>query len=133
MTTLSVRSASAWDRGLFMAGALLSLISAVAMASAAATLNPRLAVRHDVWIAIGIAASLVVARTNYRRLTDAAAIAYGVSLSTLVLVLVAGTVRLGATRWLSVFGVSLQPSELAKVTTIWLLARYLAGQPRPLP
>jgi len=36
-------------------------------------------------------------------------------------------------RWLTVFGVSVQPSELAKLATACILARALAGQPSPLP
>jgi rod shape determining protein RodA len=122
-----------WDWGLFVPAVGLVLISGVAMASAAATLNPRLAVRHDLWILVGILGSIVVARTDYRSWSGAVWPAYAASLCALGLVLVAGAVRLGATRWLSVMGVSFQPSELAKLTTVWLLARYLAGQPTPLP
>ncbi len=129
----SLSSAQPWDRGLFIAAAVLALFSILVMASAAATVNSDLAVRHGIWVGIGLVVSLGVARTNYRRWTDFAAIAYGVSVVTLALVLVAGAVRLGATRWLSIFGLSVQPSELAKLTTTWLLARYLAGQPHPLP
>ena len=119
--------------GLLLAAAGLTLISLVAMASAAATINPGLAVRHAVWAAIGIGVSLGVANTDYRRWTDLAWIAYGLSVIALAVVLLAGSMRLGAARWLSVFGLSLQPSELAKLTTVWLLARYLGGQPSPLP
>ena len=103
------------------------------MASAASTLNPSLATRHMIWILIGMLTCVVVASANYRRWSDFTEIAYGMSLAALVLVLVAGTVRLGATRWLSLLGLSVQPSEIAKLTTIWLLARYFAGRPTPLP
>ena len=131
--TIRLESAYRWDRWLFACALGLSLASALAMASAAVTLDPLLAVRHDCWIVIGILASWGVAQTNYRRWMDAAPAAYVASLLALSLVLIAGTVRLGATRWLSVFGLSVQPSELVKLTTIWLLARVLAGQPQPLP
>ena len=127
------RSFEHWDWGLWLSAAGLTLCSGVAMASAAATLNPALAVRHGLWILAGMVISCVVAGLNYRRWTDVAWIAYALSLLALILVLLAGAVRLGATRWLSIFGLSIQPSELAKLTTIWLLARSLAGQPTPLP
>ena len=133
MMRVSLSPSRTWDRGLFLSAALLSLFSGMAMASAAATVYAGLAFRHVTWIVIGMLVSLGVARTNYRRWMDAAALAYGVSLGALALVLVAGTVRLGATRWLSVLGLSIQPSELAKLTTTWLLARALAGCPTPLP
>ena len=129
----ALRSARLWDHGLFAAALGLALMSGVTMVSAAATLNPTLAVRHAVWIGLGLLTSLGVARTNYRRWTDLAGIMYGLGMLLLMLVPVAGAVRLGAARWLSVFGFSLQPSEFVKVTTVCLLARYLAGQPSPLP
>jgi rod shape determining protein RodA len=122
-----------WDWGLFLAAVGLVIVSSAAMVSAAATLNPRLAVRHTLWIAVGILGSIGVARINYRQWSAAVWPAYALSLLALGLVLAAGAVRLGATRWLSILGVSFQPSELAKLTTVLLLARYLAGQPVPLP
>jgi rod shape determining protein RodA len=130
---MDLRSLRVWDRALFLAALGLALISGIAMVSAAATLNPTLAVRHVTWIVIGFLASLGVARMNYRRWTDLAWLTYGISVLALALVLLAGVVRLGATRWLSIFGLSIQPSELGKLTTIWLLARYLAGAPARLP
>lgn len=122
-----------WDRGLFASAAALTLIGAVAMASAGTTVQPDLALRHAVWIGIGLLGCAGIARTNAHQWMDLAAIAYGVSLALLGLVYVAGVVRLGATRWLSVSGLSIQPSELAKLTTTLLLARYVAGQPSPFP
>lgn len=123
----------AWQDPLLVASVGLTVVGAFAMASAAATINPTLSVRHDAWILVGVVSCLGIAATNYRRWMDLAAIAYVLSVGLLVLVLLAGTVRLGATRWLSLFGLSLQPSELAKLSTVWLLARYVAGQPTPLP
>ncbi|PIQ84803.1 MAG: rod shape-determining protein RodA [Candidatus Omnitrophica bacterium CG11_big_fil_rev_8_21_14_0_20_63_9] len=121
------------DRSLWLAGLGLTLISAAAMASATATEAPELARRHLVWIVLGILSAVLTARINYRRWLDLAVPAYVASVIALIVVLAAGAVRLGATRWLSVFGVSVQPSEVAKLTSILMLARYLSGQPRPLP
>jgi len=130
-TTLAPRLK--WDLRLFASAAALTLIGAMAMASAGTTVHPTLAVRHAIWIGIGVAACVGIARTDAHRWMDLAAVAYGVSLALLGLVSVAGAMRLGATRWLSVSGLSLQPSEAAKLATTLLLARYLAGQPNPLP
>lgn len=117
---------------LLVAAAGLSVMGGLAMASAASTVNPILAVRHGVWITAGLIACFAMVQVNVRRLTAFAWIAYGISLLALLLVPVAGAMRLGATRWLSIFGLSIQPSELAKLTTTWLLAQYLSGQPTPL-
>jgi rod shape determining protein RodA len=122
-----------FDVALVLPALALAGFSALTMVSAAASLNPALAVRHAGWIAAGVVASLVVAGLEYRRWSDVAGIVYVGVLCSLAVVLAAGAVRLGATRWLSLFGVSLQPSEPMKLAVIWLLARYLSGQPAPLP
>ena len=121
------------DQRLFGAGAVIVLAGTIAMVSAARTLNPSLAIRHAVYSLLGMAVFFAASRVSYRRWTDMAIIMYGLAVATLLLVEVAGATRLGATRWLSVFGVSLQPSELAKCSLTLLLAQYLAGQPVPLP
>ena len=122
-----------WDRRLWAAGIALVAVSGIAMASAASTVNSVLAVRHVMWTAVGILLSVAVANSSYRRWTDWAGLAYGASLVALLVVLLAGAMRLGAARWLSLFGFSLQPSELMKLATLLALTRYLAGQPLPLP
>lgn len=121
------------DIALALPALALAGFSALTMVSAAASLNPALAVRHGGWIVLGVAGSLALGRLEYRRWSDVAGIVYAMVLCSLAVVLAAGAVRLGATRWLSLFGISLQPSEPMKLAVIWLLARYLSGQPAPLP
>ncbi len=122
-----------WEWRLLAAAVALSLMGALAMVSAASMLNPALAWRHAIWIGLGVLLSLAAAYTNYRQWSAFSVVLYGVSVISLMLVLAVGHTRLGATRWLSVLGLSLQPSELAKFALVWLLARYVAGQPSPLP
>ena len=126
-------SLRAWDWHLLGAALGLTVVSVITITSASARLNPVLAWRQLTWALIGIGACLAVARMPISRWTELAGLAYGLGVILLVLVCIAGTTKLGATRWLSVFGLSLQPTELVKLGTVWLLARYLAGQPTPLP
>ncbi len=121
------------DWGLLGAAFVLVLASSVAMASTSATLRVPLATRHAWWIVLGVLACAGASATDYRRWIDWAWVVYAGSLLLLALVLLAGTMRLGATRWLSLFGLSLQPSEPAKFALICVLARWFAGQPAPLP
>ena len=82
-------------------------------------------------LAFSIAGFLIMfllSRVDYRNFYDLAYIFYGVTLFLLVLVLVSGRHALGATRWFSLFGISFQPSELAKFSLILVLARYFAGR-----
>lgn len=51
-------------------------------------------------------------------------VAYLISLALLVLVDVAGSVGMGAQRWIDLGFMRLQPSELAKITLVMLLASY---------
>jgi rod shape determining protein RodA len=130
---ISSRISRAIDFGMLAPALGLTAAGGVAMVSAAATLNPALAGRHAAWIVISLVLSLAISRADYRRWSDFSGPVYALALLALVIVLAAGAVRLGATRWLSIFGMSLQPSEPMKLATIRVLARYLAGQPTPLP
>ncbi len=122
-----------WDWWLFFAGLLLCLIGLVAMRSAAETLNRSLFIKQATWFLIGIAISWVVASVPYPRWIDVGVMLFPVAVVALVVVMIAGTVKLGAARWITVFGFSLQPSELAKLTSACWLARYLSGHSYPVP
>ncbi|MBF0532829.1 MAG: rod shape-determining protein RodA [Candidatus Omnitrophica bacterium] len=76
---------------------------------------------------LGIGLLLFLRRFDYRRFTDAAYIFYGVNVALLLAVLLIGRHALGARRWFEVAGVSFQPSELMKLSLIFLLARYWSG------
>ena len=121
------------DRVLFGVVAGLSLIGLMALRSAAATLDPSLVTKQALWVGLGVLASLAAASIPYTRWLDLSPVFYALVVILLVLVEVAGTVKLGAARWLTVFGFSLQPSELAKLASACWLARALANRPVPLP
>ncbi|MCS6771117.1 MAG: rod shape-determining protein RodA [Kiritimatiellae bacterium] len=82
--------------------------------------------RQLVWVVLGMGVMLALAAADYRRVAAVAPVLYGASLLLLALVLGFGRTMYGATRWLNVFGIYLQPSEFAKIASILLLARYLA-------
>lgn len=82
-------------------------------------------VRQMVWAVIGLSALLIIANINYRKLVETSYILYAINLLLLVLVLFLGKVQLGAQRWLQLGNFVFQPSELAKVVIILLLAKYL--------
>lgn len=82
--------------------------------------------RQLAWVALGVAAMLVLSRINYHTLLDNAPWLYLAGLAGLVLVLLMGETRFGATRWLRVGGVELQVSELVKLIIIIVLARYFS-------
>ena len=118
--------------GPLAAAMLLSLIGLATIHSASAELPVDHLPKQALWLAVGVTAMLVVFGIGYHRLLALAPIFYALAIGLLVLVLVIGHDRGGARSWIQVGPLSFQPSELAKLATVLLLARYLAGVKRAL-
>lgn len=93
--------------------------------------NPDPAIRdlykkQIVWVVIGCVCYAAFALIDYRSLRKVSWWAYGGGLALLIAVLAFGSKVNGARRWLMLLGVSVQPSEVAKVATILVLARRLS-------
>ncbi|MFZ7112803.1 MAG: rod shape-determining protein RodA [Desulfatiglandales bacterium] len=76
------------------------------------------------WFLIGFAVLLGMTTFNYRVLERLAYPLYIVSLALLLLVFIIGETRSGSQRWLSLGGIAFQPSELAKMALIIVLAKF---------
>jgi rod shape determining protein RodA len=105
----------------------LAVIGVVTIHSAASELEQDYAARQTAWVALGIVAALLVFTVaDYRALLKMAPTIYGLALVLLLAVLAFGKVGGGARRWLEFGTFHVQPSEVAKIATALLLARYLA-------
>jgi rod shape determining protein RodA len=82
------------------------------------------ALRQLSWVALGLVSMFVAFAVDYRRLERWVYLTYGVSLVLLLLVPILGSFGGGARRWIDLGFFSLQPSELAKVALLLVLARY---------
>ena len=129
------------DRPLLLAVAALILPGIATLYSAGQTDFPTIAAgiwqRQMVWIAIGMVGAAVIFRVPYRLLEWLTPLLYGASIALLLATLVFGTgagTAAGTKSWIAIAGIRLgQPAELAKLATILMLARHLAGrrnQPR---
>ncbi len=78
-----------------------------------------------VWFGLALGAAAFVAGLHYRVYDSLSWPFYGFSLLLLVLVLFVGTKIMGARRWLDLGPMHLQPSELAKIATTFVLARFM--------
>lgn len=81
--------------------------------------------RQILWAVAGIVCYLLFAATDYRSLRRWSWSIYAGCLLLLVAVLLVGTVREGAQRWLTILNFDIQPSEPAKLALIIILARRL--------
>ncbi|MBU8933564.1 MAG: rod shape-determining protein RodA [candidate division Zixibacteria bacterium] len=82
--------------------------------------------RQLIWLAIAIVVFAVVVHLPLRLFDVTAYLLYGVMLAALVAVLFVGSTRMGASRWFSFGPINLAPSDLAKLTLVFALARFFA-------
>lgn len=76
------------------------------------------------WCVLAFGAAWVVAAIHYRLYDSLAWPMYAIALVLLVAVLAVGTSKMGAKRWIEIGPMQFQPSELAKIATTFVLARF---------
>ena len=81
--------------------------------------------QHVIMAYIGSLMIYLLAQLPLQDLRKYIGIIYFLTIITLLYVNFSGTSALGAQRWLSVFGLNIQPSEFAKITLILVLASLL--------
>jgi rod shape determining protein RodA len=84
------------------------------------------------WFGLGLLIVIGICLFDYRHLEYLGYPAYAVVLFLLIAVLAVGRTSMGATRWLSLGGFSLQPSEVMKIVIIIVLAKYFSARATPL-
>jgi rod shape determining protein RodA len=127
------------DRNLILVTLGLMLFGLATLYSAGQTDVPTRAAgvwhRQLVWFGIGIVASWIVYNVSMRVLEWLAPALYAFSIVLLAIVLMVGTgagTAESSHSWLSVGGHQVgQPSELAKVATVLMLARFLSSRKEP--
>jgi rod shape determining protein RodA len=86
--------------------------------------------RQIIFVIIAIVAMAVVMWMDYVQLRGSAELFYAITILLLVLVLVTGAVKGGARLSFDVGPIAVQPSELAKVSTLLFLCGFLADDDR---
>jgi rod shape determining protein RodA len=108
---------------------LLSLISVLEIKSA--TLHTKFHGfdhKQIQFLAVGLVLMFIVSLIDYHRLIDIIHWVYGISILSLIAVLVVGTKVLGGRRWIKFpGGIHFQPSEWVKLVLILAVARYFWG------
>ena len=124
------------DRNLVLASLGLMMFGLATLYSAGQTDVPTRAAgvwhRQFVWLGVGVIACGVIYNISLRVLEWLAPALYGFSILLLGLVLIVGTgagTAESSHSWLSIGGHQIgQPSELAKVATVLMLARFLSSR-----
>ena len=82
--------------------------------------------RQTLWLSVGIGAMLLCSRVPPVRLWRLALPLYFISLALLALVPIIGSEAGGATRWITIGPLTLQPSEISKTALVLLLSYYFS-------
>jgi len=113
--------------GVLVAALLLAVVGLLTVHSASAEMEIDYLPRQLLRVALGLLVCAIAFGIDYQVLTKFSVPIYAAAMGLLVLVLFVGRAAGGARSWLGVGSAQIQPSDLAKIATILLLARYLAG------
>ena len=122
---------SRWPVALIAVAVTIPLLGVLNLASAARNLDPNLYLKQLLWAFGGFVLAYAMARVRPTTLELISWPLYVVTAVLLVLVLVVGTPIKGAQRWLDLGPFNMQPSELAKVAMMLVVARYFSTYERP--
>ena len=114
-----------WLFGLMVCLVIFGLLAIYSASNGVGTID--LFYKQLIWFGIGLAVMAIVYYIDCRKIMEYSYFLYLSGLFLLILVLFFGTKVSGATSWLRIGFVGIQPSEIAKVTTILALARYLSN------
>lgn len=119
-----------FDWGLLFLTLAIGSVGLVALYSAvsAGALEPDILLfkRQLIWYAAGMGVMVFCFLFDYKHFERMANIIYLASIGSLIAVLFVGKYVAGSRRWLPLGPFSLQPSEMAKVAVVIILARYFA-------
>ena len=80
--------------------------------------------RQLIWLALGLFAMILASRIDIKYIKMSSVYLYIITLALLVLTLVIGFSGNGAQRWISIGPLTIQPSEIAKLAVVIILAYY---------
>lgn len=106
---------------------LIALIGYAMLYSAGGGEHAPWAWRHGVRLGVGLGVMLVIALIDLRFWFRVAYLIYGAALIGLIAVEIAGSINMGAQRWIDLGFIQLQPSEVMKIALVLALARYFHG------
>ena len=110
--------------GLVVAVCLLGILNIYSATTPYKIIGTAYYIKQFYWMLVGMVVSLMVCSLDYHILEDLSYWFYGFLLFLLIAVLVVGKRSMGATRWLNLGIMNIQPSELMKIVIIVTFARF---------
>jgi rod shape determining protein RodA len=125
-----------FDWGLVILALVLSVIGIFLIYSAkhysTNALEREIYVKQMVWLLLGLCACALVFFIPLRFYEVFSYGLYSMGVGVLLIILMVGSSKMGAIRWFSLGGLNIQPSELAKLFTVFALSRYLTYSKRSI-
>ena len=101
----------------------LAVIGILVVASAS-NQNSGLVTKQIIGVMVGVAMAILLSIIDYRKIVKLYVLVYGVCILMLGAVLFIGHTAGGATRWINIMGIGIQPSEFAKIGLIVFFSWY---------
>lgn len=111
---------------------LMAGLGVINLWSASRWANSDVAATQLIWLGAGLILALVLAFVDYHLFEGWAYTLFLLTLMSLMLVLVAGRVVLGARRWIGFGFFNIQPSEIMKIILIIALSKYFSDDATPI-
>lgn len=116
--------------GMLAAALLLCAVGVAMVHSASSEMRIDYLPRQMMWVGLGLLVMLIAFSVDYHVLLGLSIPFYALSLIALTAILVFGHRAGGAKSWIGLASLGGEPSEVAKLATAMLLARYLGGPSR---
>lgn len=127
MITMDLKKYKGFDWPLLSSAVAIFALGLLFLFSSTYPYNIDFVLRQVAWFLLGSLIFMAIININYRKIAGIANIFYFLTILLLVIVLIFGSRRLGAQRWLTIGAFNVQPSEFAKIFVTLSLVQYMAS------
>ncbi len=115
-----------FDRQLILATLIIFTIGIGFLFSATYQRGPEIVIKQLLWFCLGSTIFIFIINLDYRKILEISPLLYVLMIILLIGVLVFGSKRFGAQRWLEIGPINFQPSEFAKLIIMLVCVRFLS-------
>ena len=127
MKSINMKKYKGFDWVLALSAVAIFLLGLLFLFSSTYPHNIDYVLRQITWFLLGMLIFFFTAKVNYRKIVGIGNAFYSLIIFLLIAVLIFGSRRLGAQRWLAIGVFNIQPSELGKLFITLALVQYLSN------